>query len=106
MIDILKMRLSQGRRTIGFPKTPPVLPDRFRGLPKLDPAKCGAEFDACAAACPAGALVFGDLKNPDSRVARLFKNQRGYRLLEELGTRPSVTYLADLFNPIPEADAS
>ncbi len=53
---------------------------------------------ACAAACPAGAIVFGDLNNPQSRVSRLSKMSRGYRMLEELGIKPSVTYLADISN--------
>jgi Fe-S-cluster-containing dehydrogenase component len=54
---------------------------------------------ACAVACPAGAIVFGDLNDPASRVARLSKTNRKYRLLEELGIKPSVTYLADISNP-------
>ncbi len=71
MIDILKMRLSQGQRTIGFPKTPPVLPDRFRGLPKLNPAKCGAEFDACAAACPSDAIILGNNSDGKPRQPKI-----------------------------------
>ncbi len=54
---------------------------------------------ACAAACPAGAMVFGDLNDAQSRVATLSKANRGYRLLEELGIKPSVTYLANISNP-------
>jgi molybdopterin-containing oxidoreductase family iron-sulfur binding subunit len=54
---------------------------------------------ACAAACPAGAIVFGDLNDPESRVAKTTKMDRHYRLLEELGIKPSVTYLADISNP-------
>jgi len=54
---------------------------------------------ACAVACPAGAIVFGDLNDANSRVARLSKMNRRYRLLEELGIKPSVTYLADISNP-------
>ncbi|MBI5240794.1 MAG: 4Fe-4S dicluster domain-containing protein [Elusimicrobia bacterium] len=61
---------------------------------------------ACAAACPAGAIVFGDLKDPASRVSRLAARGRGYRVLEELGVKPSVTYLADLSNPAGDRDAS
>lgn len=51
---------------------------------------------ACAQACPAEAIVFGDLDNPNSRVAQLVASaveERGYRLLEDLGTEPSVYYL-------------
>jgi Fe-S-cluster-containing dehydrogenase component len=54
---------------------------------------------ACAAACSANAIIFGDLKDPNSRVAALSKMNRRYLLLEELGIRPSVTYLADISNP-------
>jgi Fe-S-cluster-containing dehydrogenase component len=54
---------------------------------------------ACAAACPADAIVFGDLNDPQSRAAIASKSNRSYRLLEELGIRPSVTYLADISNP-------
>ena len=57
---------------------------------------------ACAAACPANAIVFGDLKNPSSRVSILSKMNRRYRMLEELGIKPSVTYLADISNPAGE----
>jgi molybdopterin-containing oxidoreductase family iron-sulfur binding subunit len=54
---------------------------------------------ACAAACPAGAIVFGDLNDARSRVAQLSSMERKYRMLEELGIKPSVTYLADISNP-------
>jgi Fe-S-cluster-containing dehydrogenase component len=57
---------------------------------------------ACSAACPAGAIVFGDLNDVQSRVAKLSKSNRGYRMLEELGIQPSVTYLADVSNPAKE----
>ena len=48
---------------------------------------------ACAQTCPTGAIVFGDLLDPESEVSRLAGSERGYRLLAHLGTRPSVTYL-------------
>jgi molybdopterin-containing oxidoreductase family iron-sulfur binding subunit len=50
---------------------------------------------ACAQSCPAEAMVFGDLSNPNSKVSRLAKSNRGFRLLEELGTRPRVIYLKE-----------
>ena len=50
---------------------------------------------ACAQACAAKVLVFGDLRDPDSEVSRLTNSRRGYRLLEELGTRPRVVYLRE-----------
>ena len=50
---------------------------------------------ACAEACPTGAITFGDLDNPNHRVARLTHDPRAFRLLEELGTKPKVYYLAE-----------
>ncbi len=40
MLKALLARVRQGRRTIAFPDAAPSLPDRFRGRPELDPAKC------------------------------------------------------------------
>jgi len=54
----------------------------------------GALQTACAQACPTTALVFGDLNDPESRVARLSRSPRGSKLLEDLGSEPKVTYLA------------
>jgi molybdopterin-containing oxidoreductase family iron-sulfur binding subunit len=48
---------------------------------------------ACAAACPADAIVFGDMNDPGSTVAKLSHSPRAFRLLEHLGTRPKVVYL-------------
>ncbi len=48
---------------------------------------------ACAQSCPTDALVFGNMKDPSSRVAQLAKSARAYQLLGELGTNPSVVYL-------------
>jgi molybdopterin-containing oxidoreductase family iron-sulfur binding subunit len=48
---------------------------------------------ACAQSCPTGAIVFGDLADPRSRVAEQLHGPRAYRVLEELGTRPNVGYL-------------
>jgi len=53
---------------------------------------------ACVQSCPANALVFGDLKNPESKISKYFKNERNYHLLEELHTLPSVGYLTKVRN--------
>ena len=53
---------------------------------------------ACQQSCPADAMVFGDLRDPQSRVARLAAEPRAYGVLEELNLRPSVRYLAHVHN--------
>jgi len=49
---------------------------------------------ACAQTCPARAIVFGDLLDPESRVSRLSRERRGFMALEDLNARPAITYLA------------
>lgn len=53
---------------------------------------------ACSQSCPGNAIVFGDLEDPESRISKLFKDQRNYHLLEELHTLPSVAYLTKVRN--------
>jgi Fe-S-cluster-containing dehydrogenase component len=57
------------------------------------PLKDGDIKPACVQSCTANALVFGDLNDPDSHVSQLSRSPRGSKLLEELGTKPKVTYL-------------
>jgi molybdopterin-containing oxidoreductase family iron-sulfur binding subunit len=56
---------------------------------------------ACQAACPTGAIVFGDLNNPDATVTKKRALPHHYVLLEELNTRPRTGYLARFRNPNP-----
>jgi len=56
MWRVVLARMRQGHRTSDFPDAAPVMPDRFRGLPVLDPARCAEGCRACVEACPTGAI--------------------------------------------------
>ena len=72
---------------------------------------------ACAEACPAQAITFGDLNNPEHEVSKLIQSPHAFRLLERLNTKPKVYYLSsrdwvrkiadnpiDEFTPVSHAD--
>jgi molybdopterin-containing oxidoreductase family iron-sulfur binding subunit len=62
----------------------------------------GSLETACQQACPTEAIAFGNIKDPQSQVAKLKANPLNYGVLTELGTRPRTTYLARLRNPHPD----
>jgi molybdopterin-containing oxidoreductase family iron-sulfur binding subunit len=53
---------------------------------------------ACQQVCPTNAIVFGDLNNENTAVAKMFKDARGYALLEEFHAAPNVRYLSKIRN--------
>jgi Fe-S-cluster-containing dehydrogenase component len=62
----------------------------------------GEIVTACQSACPAEAIVFGNINDPKSRVSKLKAQSRDYSLLDDLNTKPRTTYLARVRNPNPE----
>jgi molybdopterin-containing oxidoreductase family iron-sulfur binding subunit len=62
----------------------------------------GEVVTACQAVCPTGAIVFGDMNDPLSKIAKIKKDERNYNLLNELNTQPRTTYMAELKNYNPE----
>lgn len=71
---------------------------------KLNAKRAGADKNdvkvetACQRACPSNAIVFGDLHNPESEISKLYKNERGFSVLEELNVQSSVAYMTKIRN--------
>ena len=68
---------------------------RERALAERRDLVSGEYVPACAEACPARAISFGDLSDASSEVARLSRSPRAFRLGEQLGTKPKVIYLSE-----------
>ena len=66
----------------------------------------GAIVTACQQACPSGAIVFGDLNDPNSKVSRLHRQPTSYQMLEELNTKTRLRYVARVTNPAIERPAA
>jgi molybdopterin-containing oxidoreductase family iron-sulfur binding subunit len=60
--------------------------------------KDGEIQTACQTACPTEAIIFGDINDPESRVAKLKKEPRNYEVLGDLNTRPRTSYLGQIRN--------
>jgi len=76
---------------------------------RREPIRDGQVLTACQQACPAGAIVFGDLGFRDDRgepslVAKLRRSARAYEMLAELNVKPRTSYLARIRNPNPELE--
>ncbi|HKX28322.1 MAG TPA: TAT-variant-translocated molybdopterin oxidoreductase [Blastocatellia bacterium] len=65
----------------------------------------GDILTACQSACPTEGIIFGDINNPESRVAKMKKEPRTYEVLADLNTRPRTSYLAAIRNPNPELES-
>jgi molybdopterin-containing oxidoreductase family iron-sulfur binding subunit len=78
--------------------------NRARSHSKLEARtiRDGEVVTACQQACPTQAIVFGNVNDPESRVSVTKKQNRNYALLEELNTKPRLTYLAKIRNPNPD----
>jgi MoCo/4Fe-4S cofactor protein with predicted Tat translocation signal len=72
---------------------------RIDAQKEMRPIREGEIITACQSACPAEAIVFGDINDPNSRVSRLKSLPRNYGLLADLNTHPRTTYLAKVTNP-------
>jgi MoCo/4Fe-4S cofactor protein with predicted Tat translocation signal len=64
--------------------------------------KDGDIVTACQQSCPTDAIVFGNINDPESRVAKLKAKERDYQVLADLNYRPRTTYTAGVINPNPE----
>jgi molybdopterin-containing oxidoreductase family iron-sulfur binding subunit len=62
----------------------------------------GEVMTACQSACPTNAIIFGDMNDPLSKIAKIKKDKRNYNLLNELNTQPRTTYMPEIKNPNPE----
>jgi MoCo/4Fe-4S cofactor protein with predicted Tat translocation signal len=72
---------------------------RIDAQKEMRPIRDGEIITACQSACPAEAIVFGDINDPTSRVSKLKSLLRNYGLLADLNTHPRTTYLAKVTNP-------
>jgi len=76
---------------------------RIRAKVEGRPLADGDIQPACQQSCPAQAITFGNLADPQSAVSRAREAQRGYQVLAELNIKPSITYQAIVRHPIGEA---
>ena len=57
LVNIVRFRTRFGRQTVAYPEGPARFPERFRGRPALDPARCPDGCRSCADACPTDAIL-------------------------------------------------
>jgi Fe-S-cluster-containing dehydrogenase component len=78
---------------------------RTRARNEKRPIRDGEVVPACVQTCPTGALVFGSLKDPESRVRRLAGDPRAYQAMGYLNTKPAVIYLKKVLHEVLEPSA-
>lgn len=69
---------------------------KTEGKPLAD----GAATTACQTACPANAIIFGDLNDPNSKIAKYYHNERSYRVIEAVKTYPHISYMGKVRHQI------
>jgi molybdopterin-containing oxidoreductase family iron-sulfur binding subunit len=62
------------------------------------PIRDGEVVTACQQACPASAIIFGNLNDKTSKIAKLRADERTYQVLADQNTRPRTTYIAEVLN--------
>jgi Fe-S-cluster-containing dehydrogenase component len=70
-----------------------------QALVEKRPIRTGEIVTACQAACPTGAITFGDIHETGTRFAATRRDPRRFEVLHDLGTRPRTQYLAKIKNP-------
>lgn len=70
MYQVIAARLKQGYRTAPYPDRDPVLPERLRGLPVIEPDRCPPGCRACSDACPVGAIEWDEAGTPRIDLGR------------------------------------
>lgn len=75
MFNILKSRLMQGHKTIKYPSQVPVLPEKYKGFPVIDPVKCPDNCRSCAEVCPTDAVINKDGKTAIDLGKCIFCNE-------------------------------
>ena len=66
----------------------------------------GEIVTACQEACPTSAITFGNINDPNARVAKLKKEERSYQVLADINYRPRTSYIGGVTNPNPEFESA
>jgi Fe-S-cluster-containing dehydrogenase component len=70
------------------------------------PVRDGEIVTACQEACPTEAIIFGNINDKNSRVAKLKAEERSYQVLADVNFRPRTSYIAGVTNPNPELETA